>query len=258
MYYFKNFFLFTLIALLVVQCQKDDENTDVESEQSKKEFSREQEKVLKKYISSLSLSEKKEKAKLIFNSEENQNSDKSNFFFINKIDDDAFFENTEKMVFKDGTFNRNNIKERLSKTSFKSVDEFIDAFNNMVNNNKKLFNKYPEYKFLLDEIIEEQKLSFIEEQKLSFIKDKKKKMIRQSNCDCRWDYNNCSYNAGTKFRFDTDVCLMYEYSNISYTVCILLASRDFEKAEKECKEQKEYCEEYCLWHPGDDMKAPSN
>ena len=29
MYYFKNFFLFTLITLLVVQCQKDDSNTDI-------------------------------------------------------------------------------------------------------------------------------------------------------------------------------------------------------------------------------------
>ena len=42
MYYFKNFFLFTLIALLVVQCQKDDASVSVESEQLKKELSRDQ------------------------------------------------------------------------------------------------------------------------------------------------------------------------------------------------------------------------
>ena len=40
--FFKKFFLFTLIALLVVQCQKDDANTNVESEQLKKELSRAQ------------------------------------------------------------------------------------------------------------------------------------------------------------------------------------------------------------------------
>ena len=33
--FLKKFFLFTLIALLVVQCQKDDTNTNVESEQLK-------------------------------------------------------------------------------------------------------------------------------------------------------------------------------------------------------------------------------
>ena len=42
MYYFKNFFLFTLIALLVVQCQKDDSNTDIAngSEETEKTLSR--------------------------------------------------------------------------------------------------------------------------------------------------------------------------------------------------------------------------
>ena len=172
-YYLKKYFLFTLIALLVVQCQKDDTNTNVESEQLKKELSEKQKKAL---------------AKEILDSKEYKESAKQILYWRDKIKDEDFF--TKDIIGENG-FSRDAVKKRLSMTSFKSVDEFFQLFEKMTELNKKVIKKYPEMadpsmeKYLIEEVKEKAKREFWDNI------GEKKSIDRKKNYDCDYAYRLC-------------------------------------------------------------------
>ena len=131
----KNIFYLVFVGLLFSQCQKDDVDVNFESEQQKKELSEKQKKALaKKTANSTEFVDLWERGR--------QQAEMS----VNQIRNKEFYNNPEEVINKDGRFNRKALKKRLWMTSYKSVDELIQDFNETINLTNEIFNKYPETK----------------------------------------------------------------------------------------------------------------
>ena len=119
----------TFILLFTFSCEQQDESADVNAEQSNTEVRARQMQV---------------RAREIVNSEVYNNALNQFELFAKKIYDEHFF--TEDLFdVENNTYNYDLIKERLSMTSFKSAEEFVQEYEDMFYSvQQKLVKKNPE------------------------------------------------------------------------------------------------------------------
>ena len=226
----KNVIPFLFAIALFVGCQKD----EVADANSQKKLKREE--IISKNFSN---AEAEKTVKEIVNLKDYQELGNQATSLADKINDIRFFD--EGIINEKDEFDYNVVKERLSMTSFHSVDEFFQEVEAVMSLNKKIIDEHPE---LLNSSIRET------------IIGKKKNVQRNRNCDCDYVYNKCVDDARQIYLIELSLCsdLGGNYS----AFCVAYVVSQFNKDKSICREYKEDCEDNCFWEPGDDMKTPTN
>ena len=171
----------TFILLFAFSCEQQDESADVNAEQANTEVRARQMQV---------------KAREIVNSEEYQNFVDQNRLFLSKIHSEDFL--TKEFIDEENaTYNYDLIRERLSMTSFKSVEEFVQEYENAFYNTQKLLKKYPKLTNPSPELKEKVTKEYLK--KVQNKRDKKLRFGNPCGFDCsndKWYCKNDAENDG--------------------------------------------------------------
>ena len=169
--------------VLAVNCQRD-ESADIDADRG---------------LPSTEVSPRQlqNRAREIVSSEEFDELLSVNISFLDKIHDKKMFLE-EGLVDNNGEFNENVLKERLSYTSFQSVDEFFQELEEVLTISGKFGGKYDN---LQDPLLQEEIYKALENT------DNIDNMIRKGTVDqCISIFNRCETRAYIKFAIGNTYC----------------------------------------------------
>ena len=211
--------LFLSVLLLCVQCQKEEPDLNVENNTTSTE-----QPTQKKDLSV--------RAREIVHSEEYRGFVKQSESFFNKIQDENFF-TLELFDFDNETYNYDLIRKRLSGTSFKSAEEFVQEYEKMICLGAELGNTHTD---LVDPSMQEAMMSVdIEEKENLFGQG----MINQ----CLSDYNFCKKGAEKNYAIALAGCVAIGVTIIPFAgiICIVTVYRQYHSNRHQCEQAYYRC-----------------
>ena len=171
------------------------------------------------------------KAREIVNSEEYQSLIDQNKSFISKIHSKKFY--TEDLFdVGNETYNYDVIRERLSMTSFKSVEEFVQEYEKMFYSVQELVKKNPDFtNSSLQKTIEEEII------KTTIFSSKKNRI---SSCDAK--LKNCRRESERVYLIAQGLCFVL--SGPAIAICTGAAIANAVRMDMKCDDDHDYCTMY--------------
>ena len=206
-----------------MQCQKDDTNTNVESEQLKKELSK---------------TELEKRAREIVSSKKHQKFTNQTDLFLSKIHNKNFL--TERIIDEENqTYRYDLIEERLSMTSFSSVEEFIQEYEKLFYSAQKLMVQYPSVAN-----------SSMQERIREEILKKANNGLEMRGYKCRTacfnDFEDCQADARGVYNTAIFACVCVIGANIpAGCACVITATIAYNYALRSCGDHYESCTYRC-------------
>ena len=207
-----------MMLLLAISCQKD-ESADIDADggQPSTEVSPRQLQI---------------KAREITNSMEYQNLMDQVELLTNKIYDGKNFFTEDIYNVETGSYNRDLIRERLSMTSFKSVDEFIHNFTDLATASKQLGAKY--YEDIQNQSLRNE-INRIDEE-IYF------RSYDEGYTKCVKRHDNCIRKARNDFGFGLAMCCISGLGGpICAVPCHIANSYAYYRAEENCDDNYREC-----------------
>ena len=217
---FKKFLFLLSMFVLAVNCQRD-ESADIDADGGQPS-------------TEVSPRQLQNRAREIVSSEEYNNALNQSELFIKKIHDEHFF--TEDLFdVENNTYNYDLIKERLSMTSFKSADEFVQEYEKMFYSIQKLVKKNPE---LADSSMELQEMIKNEDLKRINLLDS-----RSSASKCKKAYEACKDDKFVNYITSVGGCVFLVEAGPAFLACMGLFSGQVLAGYYSCKRMYNLCKE---------------